>query len=283
MITLFKNTGSLIHDSFSVWWKSRPGLRGAALAFYTVFSLAPLFVIIATVFGFSIGRDVIQGQIVSEVSRLIGPYNARFVSLLIDQVSIRQSSLIASGISIALLVFWALTMFVQIQESLDDMWEVQEHERIGFFAFIGRWLSAILMVLGLGFLFVVSFGVSTAINYLAPYIQTYISHSDGVLQFMNFSASFILVSSMCVLIFRYLPSVDVNWRAAFFGGFVTGVLFIVGRFFIELYLYFFDVRTLFGPAAVLVIILLWVYYSSHTFFMGAAFTYTLDKRIHNGS
>lgn len=262
IINLFKQTGKrfFAKDTFEM---------GAALAYYTVFSIAPLVLIAISVAGMVFGEQAAQGRITEEIRGAAGDTIAQAIEKTLQSTRDAGGSTAASIIGIAILLFGASGVFVQLQNSLNTIWEVPAKETGGVWGFIRTRLLSFAMVLGIGFLMLVSLVISTALtamsNYLAP-------GQTAVFQVINQLISFVVITALLAAIFKFLPDTRVSWRDVWIGAAVTAILFIVGKYLLGLYLAKGSVASAYGAAGSLVIILVWVYYASQILLFGAQFT-----------
>jgi membrane protein len=242
---------------------------GAALAYYTVFSLAPLVLVAISIAGLVFGREAASGRISEQISDAVGPTVADAIQKTLESTRNSGGSTAASIIGIAILLFGASGVFVQLQNSLNTIWEVPAKATGGVWGFIRTRLLSFAMVLGIGFLLLVSLIISTVLtamsNYLAP-------GQTAVFVVINQAISFLVITALLAAIFKYLPDTHVAWRHVWIGAAVTAVLFIVGKFLIGLYLAKGSVASAYGAAGSLVVILVWVYYASQILLFGAQFT-----------
>jgi membrane protein len=243
---------------------------GAALAYYAVFSLAPLVLIAIAIAGLVYGERAAEGQIAKQIETTVGPTVAEAIQQTLESASHAGHTTTASIIGIALLVFGASGAFVQLQTSLNMIWDCPPKKGLGgIWAFVRGRLISIAMVLGIGFLLLASLAVSTAIsatsNYFAP-------GETVVYQLANQGISFLVITVLFASIFRYLPNCPVDWADVWTGAALTSFLFLIGKYFIGLYLAHGGVASAYGAAGSIVIILVWVYYASQILLFGAQFT-----------
>ncbi len=266
-------------EAIAKWWSADPFSLGAALAFYTIFSLVPLLIIVITITGSLVSPEIIEGRILTELARYLGPATANFISTLIVQAEQIEANVIANIIAIVTLILGSIGVFSQLQLSLNKLWNVPTNVGKGFLSFLERKVSALLMIVGFGFLFMASFGLSAGITAFRTVLNARLENLDKILIYSNYTISFLIVVGMFMFIYKYLPNTNISWKVAFEGSLVTGVLFILGSALIGLYLEYVPIASSYGAAGSVIVILLWVYYSSLVFFLGAAVTYVMNKRI----
>ncbi len=246
---------------------------GAAIAYYSAFSLAPLLVIVIAVAGAVFGRDAIQGQIVAQIGGLIGQEGAILVERLVRSASDTEKGLVAGLVSGGVLALGATTVFAELQRALDRIWKVPKSERpSGIWALLRARLLSFGLILGLAFLLMVSLIVSTAIAVFGRWTGALVPGWEVVLQCVNMLISLSITTLLFAMIFKLMPSADVAWRDVWIGAAVTAVLFELGKLLIGLYLGKSALSESFAAAGSLVVLLAWVYYASQIFLLGAEFT-----------
>lgn len=246
---------------------------GAAIAYYTMFSLAPLLVIVIAVAGTIFGAEAVQGQIVAQIGGLIGNEGALFVQRLVRSASDTGKGLVASLVSLGVLVIGATTVFAELQHALDRIWHVPKSQTpSGIWALLRARLLSFGLILGLAFLLMVSLVVSTAVAALGKWTRGVMPGWEVMLQSLNTIASVSISTVLFTMIFKLMPSTRIAWRDVWIGGLVTAVLFEVGKLLIGLYLGKSAMTESFAAAGSLVVLLAWVYYAAQIFLLGAAFT-----------
>ena len=258
---------------------------GAAISYYTVFSLAPLLVIVIAIAGALFGREAVQGEIVLQLQDLIGREGATVVQGLIKSASEPERGLIAGGISLVVLLVGATTVFAELQSALDRIWHVPEKAKpTGLWAILRARVLSFGLILGLAFLLMVSLVVSSGISAFGSWAGTLMPGWELLLQGINMLLSVSITAVLFAMIFKYMPSVHIAWRDVWVGGVVTAVLFEAGKFGIGLYLGKSGVDETFQAAGSLVVLLAWVYYAAQIFLLGAEFTkvYSDDRGGQSG-
>lgn len=255
---------------------------GAALSYYTVFSLAPLLLISIAVAGLIFGREAAQGTIVNEIQGLIGKEGAVLVQNAIKASSNMESGLIAAAISIVTLIVAATAAFIELQDSLNIIWKVKPKPGQAIMEFIRARLISFSLVVGIGFLLLVSLLLSAALTALNQFMGSFFSIPVFLLQIINIVISLAVVSVLFSMIFKILPDVKLSWKDVRMGALVTTLLFILGKYLIGLYLGSSTISSTYGAAGSLAVILVWVYYSAQILFLGAEFTYVYASRYGKG-
>jgi membrane protein len=246
---------------------------GAAIAYYTVFSIAPLLLLVIAIAGLFFGRDAVQGEIMTQVQGMMGEEGAVAIEGLMESASEPKTSLIATVASTILLLFGATTVFAELQNSLDRIWEVPEQRKpSGIWGFVRTRLLSFGLVLGIGFLLLVSLVVGAAIAALGTLWGRYFEGQEALLQSLNVLVSLCLSSGLFAMIYKLMPRTPIAWRDVVIGALATALLFEIGKFAIGLYLGKSGVTSGFGAAGSLAVLLVWVYYSAQIFLLGAEFT-----------
>ena len=264
----------LLRQTGLSWVDDYAPSMGAALAFYTLFSLAPLMLIVVSVGGIVFGEDAARGEIASQLALLIGSGGALAVQDLLASVRQPQQGSLATAIGIVLLLFGATTVFAELQNALDRVW----HAPASWSG--STWLTLVRtrvlsfgLILAIGFLLLVSLVFSAALVLMGRWIEPVFGAWYTLAALSNALAAFAMVTVMFAVIYKVMPRVRVQWRDVWTGALFTAMLFSFGRFLIGLYIGRSGVVTGFGAAGSLVVILLWVYYSAQIFLLGAEFTW----------
>ena len=270
---------SLLEETCSEWYADRAPRLGAALAFYTVFALAPGLILIIGLAALFLGKEAAQGQIVSQVQDLAGVAGAQAVQAAIESARNAGGSLLATSLGAITLLFALWGVFGELQDALNSIWGVEERAGQGMFAIIKRRLCSFTMVVGVGFLLAVSLILSAALTGFSRYLERRLDLPVDFLQVANFVVSFIVITLLFAMTYRILPDVKIDWRDVWLGSLLTALLFVIGKTLIGLYLGRTGVASAYGAAGSLVVILLWVYYSALIFFFGAEFTRVYSRQF----
>jgi len=264
----------LVRDAVKAWVDDYAPSMGAALAYYTVFSIAPLLIIVIAVAGALLGEEAVQGELAAQLGGLLGREGALAVQGLVASASEPKEGIFATAISIVMLVIGATTVFGELQSSLDRIWRVPAPAKeSGIWNLLRTRFLSFGMVLGFGFLLLVSLVLSAGLAAFGTWWGGAFSGWEVLLQMLNLLISFVLVTGMFAMIYKIMPRAPIAWRDVWVGAAVTALLFVVGKFAIGLYLGTSGVTSGFGAAGSLVVLLVWVYYSAQIFLLGAEFTW----------
>jgi membrane protein len=244
--------------------------RGAAIAYYTIFSLAPLLIIVIAIAGLVFGHDAAQGAIVGQLSGLMGKQSAEILQSMIQSASSRGSGAVATILGIVTLLLTATGAFAEIQSALNAIWKAAPS--LGLSELVRARLVSLGLVVTLGFLMLVSLAVSAGLTALGSYLSDLFPGAHFLMSLLNGVVSLIFISALFAAIYKILPDKPIAWRDVGVGAVVTAVLFTIGKSLIALYIGSSNVASSYGAAGALLIMLLWVYYSAQIFLLGAEFT-----------
>lgn len=268
---------SLVRRTFQEWQEDRVPVLASSLAFYTVFSLAPLLVIVIAVAGLVFDEAQAREQILLEFGGLVGDQGRELLATMLEGASRQGSGLWAGLVGVLTLLLGASGVFLQLKQALNIVWDVQPEKKGGVSALVRARLAAVGMVLGLGFLVLASLVASAALAAFGDWAFGGLPGSRLLWQAVNFAFAFAVLTLVFALLFKYLPDTPVAWRDVWVGALVTSLLFNLGRFLIGQYLGHSATASTFGAAAALVVLLLWVYYSAQIVLLGAEFTQVWAK------
>lgn len=266
-----------IRKTVAGWLEDDAPSKGAAIAYYAMFSMAPLLFIVIAVAGWFFGADAVRGVVFAQVADLMGENGAEAIQEMLANVSAPETGLWATVASMAVLIFGATTVFAQLQSALDAIWQVPEaakaEKQNAIWAFVRSRLLSFGLVLSLAFLIIVSLLFSSAISALGKWWGPAFGAWETVAQVANLIVGFGLLTVVFAAIFKFMPRARIEWRDVWVGAAVTSLLFAVGKFLIGLYLGKGDVGSSFGAFGSIVIVMVWVYYSAQIFLLGAEFTW----------
>jgi len=273
MTKLLSNLPSLFKLAFEDWKQDNASRLSAALAYYTIFSLAPLLVIVIAITGLIWEKGAVRTQILSQIQSLVGADGAEFVASLITNTGSPGQGIVVLLVGILTLLFGALGVFNELHHSLNIILNVEEEQPKKFLQAIKKILIdrllSFTMILGIGFLLLVSLVVTAGLSATQETIGNVFPMSEFLLQVVNVVISLSVITVLFALIFRFLPDVKISWQAVWIGAFITSLLFSLGKTAIGLYLGNSAVTSVFGAAGALVLLLLWIYYSAQILFFGA--------------
>jgi membrane protein len=275
---VLKAIWGLMFDAANGWLDHRASRTGAALAFYTVFSLAPVLTLSIAIAGFFFGEAAARGEIVGQIGDLVGPQGAELVQSVLRNANRPGAGTIATIVSVITLIFGANTALAELKTGLDQTWQVPPERRTGFWYSIRTRLLSVGLILSLGFLLLVSLVISAALTALERLSRGEL-FINTVLTWINFLFAFVLVATLFATIYKVLPSVKIAWRDVTIGSLVTAFLFTLGKFAIGVYIGNSGVASTYGAAGSVVLILIWVYYSAQILLYGAEFTHAFAFRF----
>lgn len=262
----------LIQETFSRWNAHEAPRLGAALTFYTILSLSPLLVMAVAIAALVFGADGARQQIMHQAQSLIGKEGADTVASAMQNAQQPHAASLAGLVSIATLLFGASGVFVELRSALNKVWDVKPSETSGVMAWIKDRFFSIGMVLALGFLLLVSLLASAVLAALANWFTGLLPMPEAVMQAISIAIGLAGTTLIFSLIFRYVPQTDMEWRRILPGAFFTAILFELGRFAIGMYLGQAAVGSAYGAAGSMVVVIVWLYYSSQIFYFGAELT-----------
>jgi membrane protein len=276
MGNFLSNVVKLFKHSAQEWSEDHASRLAAAVAYYTIFSLAPLMVIVIAVAGLIWQRSLVQQHLMGQVQGLVGAQGAGFIETLVASKGTVGQGIIASVAGVIALLFGALGAFSELHDSLNAIWDVEEKKVSGFFnnlkkAIKDRMLS-FTVIIGIGFLLLVSLVISTALSAFQGTLGNLLAFPPVVLQIINIAISVLVVTVLFALMFKVLPDAKIAWRDVWWGALMTAILFTIGKTLIGLYLGQSNVASSYGAAGSLIVVLLWVYYSAQILFFGAELT-----------
>ena len=271
-LTLAKYWG-LIKESAKAWNDDYAQSMGAALAYYTAFSLAPLLVIVIAIAGLVFGNAAARGEIVGQLTSLLGSRSAKAVELLLAESSQPERGLVAASVGLATLMIGATSVLAELQTSLDRIWRAPALQTTGFFGMLRARLFSFGMVIAMGFLLLVSLVFGAALAAVGKWYDAAFPGTLFVLQFANLVVSFGITTALFAVAYRLLPRAHIEWSDVWIGAVVTAMLFTAGKYLIGAYIGHAGVSSSFGAAGSLIVVLVWVYYSAQIFLFGAEFTW----------
>ena len=262
----------LFKETFKEFGADKAPRLGAALAYYTVFSIAPLLLIAVAIAGLAFGQEAAMGRISAQLDNVMGPATAKSLEEMVQNAAKPKTGTVATILGIVTLLLGASGVFGQLKDAMNTIWNVEAKRRPGVMGFVKDRFLSMTMVFGVGFLLLVTLIVDAAISAMGGYIAPKVPGGEAVMHIAQLLISFGLVTVLFAMIFRFLPDTKVEWRDVWFGAVFTSILFVAGKFGLGLYLGKSAAGSAYGAAGSLVILLLWVYYSAQILFFGAEFT-----------
>ncbi len=277
--SLIRQAWWLTRDAVKAWIDDFAPSMGAALAYYTIFSLAPMLIIVIAIAGFFFGQEAAQGEIVQQLHGIMGPTGASAVEGLLKSASEPGQGIIAAALGVLTLVIGATAVFGELQSALDRIWKVPvATDSGGIWKLLRKRILSFGMVMGLGFMLLVSLILSAALAALGKWWGNVLGGWGFVLEGLNLVVSFAVITGLFAMIYKFMPRASIPWRDVWVGSGVTAMLFTIGKFLIGLYLGKTNMASGFGAAGSLVILLVWIYYSAQIFLLGAEFTWVFAQR-----
>jgi membrane protein len=276
----FASLWTVTKATAKAWAAADPFRQSAVVAYYAIFSIPALLVIVIAIAGFALGREAVQGEISAQVSSAIGPDTAKQVEEMIARAGAQKESVLATIIGILTLIVGATGVFAQLQVSLNRTWEVKASAKKKWLKALKDRLFSFGLVLSIAFLMLVSLLITTALQAFGDWIKTHLpDYMLFLFRAINFIISFIVIKVLFAMIFKILPDVRIKWRDVWLGAFITSLLFILGKFCLGIYFVKAHPGSTYGAAGSVVLIMLWVSYSCMILFFGAEFTkqYAVQK------
>lgn len=268
-----KKFPKVLITTFKAFGEDKGMKLSASLAYYTIFSMGPLLLLLISLAGIFLGESAIEGKVFNELKGLLGANAAAQIQDIIKNIQLSGGGNFALAISIVTLVVGATTVFIEIQDSLNMIWELKAKPKRGWVAFLKNRLVSSSLIISLGFLLVVSLLVNAVIQALMDKLARHFSALTEILLVgINIAVTFIVITVLFGIIFKFLPDAKIKWKHVRAGAMFTAVLFMIGRYLIGLYIQFSATESTYGAAGSLIIILLWIYYSAVILYIGAEFT-----------
>lgn len=277
---IFKNAWEILKDSAKEFSNDKAMKLSASLAYYTVFSLAPMLIVIISLSGFFFGEEAMQGEIYNQIKGLVGEKAALQIQEMIRSINLSGNNLLSTIIGVAILLIGATGVFIEIQDSINYIWGIKAKPQRGLLKMIVNRLLSFSMVVSLGFLMMVSLIINAILMAISQKLASFFPDlTVYIVNVFNFALTFCIIVVLFAIIFKVLPDAKIKWKDVRTGAIVTGILFLFGKFGISYYLGHSDVSSAYGAAGSLIIILVWVYYSSTILFFGAEFTKVYARHL----
>ena len=269
----FKKWYNLMKKTITGFTDDNAMKLSASLSYYTIFSLAPLLILMISLVGFFLGKEAVQGQLFAQINGIIGNKAAAQIQDMIKNLQLSGQTKTAAIIGGITLLVGVTTVFAEIQDSINTIWRVKAKPKRGWLKVIKDRLLSSSLIVGLGFLLLVSFSINGVLNALSNFLRGYFPDVTVILfNVLNLLISFVVISFLFAIIFKVLPDVKMTWKDVKVGAFFTACLFMLGQYIIGLYIKNVGTSSAYGAAGSIIVILLWVYYSAAIVYFGAEFT-----------
>ncbi len=269
---------AIVKETFQDWTQDKAARLGAALSYYAIFSIGPMLVVTIAILGKVFGKEAAQGQITRTLSGVFDRTTAEFIEGLVRSASQPAEGTVASIIGAGTLLLSAMGIFGQLKDALNTIWEVEPVPGAGIMSALTKNFLSFGMLLGVGFLLIVSQVINAVLSTLGPLLNEGLPGGALLWNGINHVVTLAVISLMFAMIFKFVPDIRVGWKEVLLGGAVTALLFTLGQVALGIYLGISNVGSAFGAAASLVVVLVWIYYSSQILFLGAEFTQVYANR-----
>jgi len=274
-----KTAWLMARQTFSEWSDDNGGRLGAALSYYTVFSLAPLLLVVISIAGLVYGRAAAEGSLFGQLAGLVGPDAAHLIQSAVSKANQTKGGVIGTVVGIAVLIAGATGVVIELQGALDKVWKVEPKPNRGIWGVVRTRLLSVAMILSLGFLLLVSLVVSAALAALSGLMRGVFGNIAIVSWVIDAAVALVVIATLVALIYKILPDATVAWRDVWVGALATAILFMIGKYLIGLYIGRASVGSAFGAAGSLAVLLVWIYYSAQIVLLGAEFTRVYANRF----
>jgi membrane protein len=261
----------LARQAIGAWFDDRAPTMGAAIAFYTMFSLAPILVIVIAIAGFAFGPQAAEGALFGELADLVGPESAGAVQVMLRSASRTQSGIIATAVGIGTLIVAATGVFGELQSALNVIWKASPAGSFSAWHVLKSRILSLSVILVIGFLLLVSLVISAALTAFSDYLDRTLPSLSSILYLIHLALSFGFTTVLFGVMFKILPDKRVEWQDVWLGAVVTALLFSLGKHLISLYVGSSQMASTYGAAGALIIVFVWIYYSAQIFLLGAEF------------
>jgi membrane protein len=267
---------NVIATTFDNWSRHRTTRLGAALAYYSVFSLGPLLLIVTSVAGLLFGDEAVRGSLTAQFRQLLGPDGAQAIEAMLRGAASRESSGIAAVVGVSVLIIAALAVVVQLKDALNTIWDAKEPEGSGIAWYVRTYLVSLAGILALGFLLMVSLVISTVLAAFSAWSGIAGSQAQAW-EAVNFAVSLTVLTALFAMLYKWFPDCDVRWRDVWPGALAAALLFEVGKFAIAWYIGRQGLQSTYGAAASIVVLLIWVYYTAQIVLLGAEISHAYAR------
>ncbi len=273
-----KHLGKLFKDSFEAWINIDPFRESAIIAYYAIFSIPGLLLLIVTIMGYFFGNETVNNDLIHEISKSMGASTAAQISQILEKANESKATLWGSIVGVIILLIGATGVFVELQKTLNVIWQVKTVAQKGILPILKARLFSFGLILAIAFLLTISLVISTAIAAMSNWIKVDTSpFMISVFSIINFLLSLAVISFLFALMFKVLPDAEIKWKQVWLGSLITGILFTIGKTALAYYFGKANPASVYGAAGSVILMLLWVSYSSIIMFFGAEFTFIYAK------
>ncbi|RYZ30527.1 MAG: YihY/virulence factor BrkB family protein [Sphingobacteriales bacterium] len=271
---IFKKLPKVLMATFKGFGEDRGLKLSASLAYYTLFSIGPLFLLVLSIVSIAYGQEATEGKIFGQLNGLLGADAAKQVQEIIKNIAVSGQTTVALVIGIVTLIIGATSIFIEIQDSLNMIWKLKAKPKKGWLQFLKNRLISSSMIISLGFLMLISLIVNGVIEAMVGWLGNYFTGgvSAVLLIILNLVVTFIIVSLLFGILFKFLPDAKIEWKHVRTGAIFTAILFMIGRYLIGLYITYTATASTYGASGSIIVILVWIYYSAVILYLGAEFT-----------
>ena len=262
----------MIHSAVEAWIEDRGPTRGAALAFYTLFSISPILIIATSIAGFFLGYETVRSEVVEQSRILVGEQGAEVVKSILHGKPNPTSNFFAGVVGLAAMLIGSTSVFIELKNALDQIWKAEAKSAGGIWSFIRARLLSFVITLAMTLLIMLSILFSAIVQEIVKFGGSFIPEHAFLLETLNFLFLFAMSTVLFATIYKVLPSASIEWKDVWIGAIITSVLFTIGKTVIGFYLLYSATASVFGAAGSLILLLFWIYYSAQIFLLGAEFT-----------
>lgn len=274
----YKDYPQILKETFNAFMNDRGLKLSAALAYYTIFSLAPMLIVLLSVGGIFYGQDALQGKVFSEINDFIGNEAAAQIQSMLQKLQLSGKSNIAAFTGVVTLIIGASGIFIEIQDSINLIWRVKAVPKKGWLKLIINRVLSLSMIASLGFILIVSLLINSLVLVFSDVLMRFLPDFTLIfIDVVNLGITFLVLMTLFAIIYKVLPDVEITWKQVKSGAFFTALLFMLGKYLIGLYIQYAAVGDIYGAAGTVVVIAVWVYYSAAILFFGAEFTWAYAK------
>lgn len=275
---MFKDYPKILKETFNAFMDDKGLKLSASLAYYTIFSLAPMLIVLLSVGGIFYGQDALQGKVFSQLNDFIGSESAAQIQTMLQKLQLSGKSTIAATTGVVTLLIGASGIFIEIQDSINTIWRVKAVPKKGWLKLIVNRVLSLSMIASLGFILIVSLLINSLVLVFSDVLTRFLPDFTLIfIDVLNLGITFVVLMSLFAIIYKILPDVEISWKQVKSGAFFTALLFMLGKYIIGLYIKFAAVGDIYGAAGTVVVVAVWVYYSAAILFFGAEFTFAYAK------